>query len=274
MRVTERFQRSFFFHIKAQYIPLFWHDCGGVKNFGDELNPFIVKSLTGKKIKRVKYIPRRLANSNVNLCIGSIISGANKNCNVWGSGIINSNSNLSHSNFYAVRGPRTQNRMKQLGITPPTTVGDPALLTPLFYDNPQKKQYEFGIVPHYTELDILKLQTFPNWVSVIDVTLPIFQVIDEIRKCKTILSSSLHGIIISHAYNIKATWIKISSDRIIGDNIKYYDYLESINVKDFNSYSLNNRYNIDKIINELKFPTPSDEVIYQIQKKLIDCNPF
>lgn len=274
MNLTERFQRSFYFHIKTKHVPVFWHDCGGILNFGDELNSFIIKSLTGKNIERVKFIPRRLASKKVNLCIGSIISGANKNCNVWGSGIISSTSKINCSNFYAVRGPRTQDRMKQLGIIPPLTIGDPALLTPLFYDIPQKKIYEIGIIPHYTEFDILKLQKWPNWISLIDVTSPVLEVVNEIRKCNYILSSSLHGIIVSHAYNISAAWIKLSNDRIIGDNVKYHDYFESVGIYNHKSVEYKPDTLTCSMIDKFEFVIPDTNLIKQIQSNLIQINPF
>ena len=67
----------------------------------------------------------------------------------------------------------------------------------------------------------------PSDINIIDVTQPIEKVIDEINKCEMTLSSSLHGIIISHAYNIKCMWVQISR-KIVGNLFKYRDYYCSI----------------------------------------------
>ena len=46
-------------------------------------------------------------------------------------------------------------------------------------------------------------------------------------SCENIASSSLHGLIVSDAYGIPSIWIKLSNN-IIGNDFKFYDYLESI----------------------------------------------
>ncbi|WP_156383835.1 hypothetical protein [Methylobacterium sp. Leaf456] len=51
--------------------------------------------------------------------------------------------------------------------------------------------------------------------------------IDAVLSCRRILSSSLHGLILAHAYGIPATWLKIS-DRPLGDDFKFRDYWASI----------------------------------------------
>ena len=53
-------------------------------------------------------------------------------------------------------------------------------------------------------------------VKIIDVTEPIQNVINYILECEMTISSSLHGIIVSHAYNVKSMWIKLT-DKIGGE---------------------------------------------------------
>ena len=51
--------------------------------------------------------------------------------------------------------------------------------------------------------------------------------INQVLECEKIVSTSLHGIICAHAYNIPACWMKIGN-RLIGDDVKFFDYFESV----------------------------------------------
>ena len=53
-------------------------------------------------------------------------------------------------------------------------------------------------------------------------------VIDEIKKCECVISSSLHGLIISDAYGIANVRVKFS-DSIKGGDFKYKDYYSGVN---------------------------------------------
>jgi len=57
-------------------------------------------------------------------------------------------------------------------------------------------------------------------VKIIDVTQPIKIVIKDILECEMTISSSLHGIIVSHTYNVKCMWIKLTN-KIGGGFFKY-----------------------------------------------------
>jgi pyruvyltransferase len=108
----------------------------------------------------------------------------------------------------------------------PEVYGDPALLLPLIYNPDIQKTHEIGIIPHYVDKKIV-LQKYAfdsGFNKFIDVSLPWKKFIDEVLSCKTIISSSLHGIIIAEAYGIPATWA-VHSDKVIGNGFKFRDYL-------------------------------------------------
>ena len=52
--------------------------------------------------------------------------------------------------------------------------------------------------------------------------------INELCSCKMIISSSLHGLILSDAYNIPNVWIKIEYSLGGKDYFKYNDYFLSV----------------------------------------------
>jgi len=217
-------------------IYVYWwalNERGAIDNYGDILAPFLAEKLSGKKAVRVSHPMNRIYKWFIKhyVTVGSIICAASKNSIVWGSGIIKQDENVREAKFLAVRGPRTRKRLLELGYKVPEIYGDPALLLPKFIENTKEKQFELGIIPHYVDYeDVLEqFKNNPN-VKVINLmTDDIVKTTYEILECKQIISSSLHGVIVSHAYNIPAMWIKFSN-KLAGDNIKFYDYFESVGI--------------------------------------------
>jgi hypothetical protein len=187
---------------------------------------------------------------------GSIIellqhhSGNNK-VNVWGSGFIrpgepNASANL---HFFAVRGKHTQERVG----SPDISLGDPGLLTPLALPIKVTKKYKLGIIPHYADQDapqLARLKDIKN-VKIINALDPVETVAKNINACELIFSSSLHGLILSDAYNIPNYWTPFS-DSLTGGDYKFRDYystygerpkaLNIVNTKDLELDNLINSY--------------------------------
>ncbi len=96
-----------------------------------------------------------------------------------------------------------------------------------------KKEIEIspGVIPHYVDRNNPLLRKFieanRDSVKVIDVENDLHHVINEIHCCEHVVSSSLHGIIVSDALGIPNAWIKLSS-AVIGDGFKFRDYGSAI----------------------------------------------
>ena len=162
--------------------------------------------------------------------VGSILYASSKNAIVWGAGIISRYQNIKKpKSVLAVRGPLTRARFLELGYECPEIYGDPALLLPRFYKPKSDKKYELGIIPHYIDYSFVqrKIENVNNNVLVINLFYPVEKVIDEICSCKRIISSSLHGVITSHAYEIPSIWVKFSN-KLAGDDSKFIDYFLSV----------------------------------------------
>ena len=70
------------------------------------------------------------------------------------------------------------------------------------------KNIQIGIVPHFSEVDYF-IKQYGLKYTVIDLrTFEVEKVIDEINSCQYVLSSSLHGIIVAHAYHIRVFGFK------------------------------------------------------------------
>lgn len=154
---------------------------------------------------------------------------------VWGSGIIERNVHFRQkpAAIHAVRGPISRQILLKSRIACPEIYGDPGLLLPRFY-TPKKTQFPaaVGIVPHYVDYEFMK--TFfagIDGIRIIDMDRSVEAVCDDICGCGVILSSSLHGLVVAHAYGIACAWMT-TKHKLWGDNVKYHDYYASLGICD------------------------------------------
>lgn len=238
-------------------------------NFGDAFNPYLIKNLTNQSIL---WVNRKYYHKPYLMSIGSILQKSTSNALVWGSGFISADSKLDESpkKIYAVRGPRTRNRLIELGYSCPEVYGDPALLIPKIYNPKIEKNYKLGIIPHYVDKDNPNLKNFfDKDILIIDIKQKDhFKFIDQLLSCEKIISSSLHGIIVSDAYKIPSIWVEFSN-KVKGDGFKFLDYFESVHRKDKRPYLINSSTKIENLY----------ELFYEYKisidlDKLIDSFPY
>ena len=247
------------------------------ENYGDLLSKYLVEKISGKKVKWVH--PRKQAWYKLNktnyLGIGSILAHASKKSIVWGSGIIDQNHSVHSGDFRAVRGPKTRERLLNLGFDCPEIYGDPALLLPKYFNPETEKKYKLGIVPHYVDFeDVTKQFSKEKEIIVIDMlTDDIELTTSEILSCEKVVSSSLHGLIVAHAYGIPAAWVKFS-DRIFGDGIKYQDYFFSVGLCDIECSKVQDKDRIQFNSERYDYSCPHEEKLNEIRFKLLENCPF
>ena len=265
-------------------IPLFWWSeprlMGKKKeNYGDLLSRYLVERISGKKVEWVqpkKQVWYKLNKKNY-LAAGSIIHHATRDSIVWGSGIIDGKQEIAPAKFHAVRGPRTREYLLNLGYKCPEVYGDPALLLPLYFCPRVEKRYKIGIIPHYHDYqEVLAAYKGQPEIQVIDLmTLDVEAVTREILECEQTISSSLHGIIVSHAYGIPSVWVEFS-DKLFGDGVKFLDYMESVGLAIYRPDFLKGRKELDEL-NKIrgKFPSlPDDRQLELIKSQLLTACPF
>lgn len=246
------------------------------ENYGDLLGCYLVSKIANKEVRFTKPSTFSFLNffSPIYVTIGSVLGNVTENCIVWGSGIISSGQSVKKAVFLAVRGPQTRKRLLELGYQVPEVYGDPAILLPDYYNPTIEKIYDFGIVPHYVDYELVK-SFFANSkdVLVLDLmTNDIEATTNDFLKCKKIVSSSLHGVIVAHAYGIPAIWQKFS-EKVFGDDIKYQDYLESVCLDFYSPEVQLEGLDLESLFH--RYPSlPSKQHIENLKVKLMEVCPF
>jgi pyruvyltransferase len=206
-------------------IHAFWCRIPSRANFGDALTPWLIRRLTGQHPNFVRPDDTR----HKYLAVGSIIGYAGAASTVWGSGIMNRDDRVSpEAELLSVRGPLTRARAIECGASCPEIYGDPALLLPRLYRPRSDRRYGCGVTAHFSDFPCLSaVWRNSSRLRLIDIQDSVETVIDRIATCELVASSSLHGIITSHAYGVPAVWVKFR-DLPSGDDSKFYDYFLSL----------------------------------------------
>lgn len=249
------------------------------ENYGDLLSEYLVEKISGRPVKYVH--PRKQPwyrwNKKHFLAIGSILHHATIDSIIWGSGIIDRKQQIPVADFRAVRGPRTRQFLVDLGYECPEIYGDPALLLPLYYHPEAEKKYKVGVIPHYLDYEeVSKLYKDESAILVIDMmTLNIEEVTRQLLECEKTISSSLHGIIVSHAYQIPSVWVEFSH-KLYGDGIKFIDYMESVELPVYQPEFLKNKMSLKEMESLIAGAPALPEAgkIKELSEVLLKVQPF
>ncbi|RKE97979.1 polysaccharide pyruvyl transferase family protein [Ichthyenterobacterium magnum] len=246
------------------------------ENYGDLLGKYLVEKISHTKVKFTH--PKKPSFKNlfapIYVTIGSILAHVNKNCIVWGSGIINEDQLVKPAKFLAVRGPETRRVLMRQGYDVPEIFGDPALLLPDYYLPKVNKVHKLGVIPHYVDYArVVELFKDHKAIVVIDLmTNDVELTTKQIMECERIVSSSLHGVIVSHAYGIPAVWVKFS-DRLFGDDIKFKDYFKSVLIPPYKFDYIEKDESLEAFFNP-KIELPNPKQINKLKLDLMSVCPF
>ncbi len=218
------------YFLNHRYIPAFWYSSN---NFGDNLTHYLIKKISGKTPVLVDPKDPCLKV----MVTGSILNNDVTNAVVWGCGLAFRNDDIpAKTAILAVRGKLTGALLMEKGIEFNQVYGDPCLLLPRMYNPEVPKIWKLGILPHYVDtktiydkLNMTDMELASYGIKILDINDSVEGVVQQIKSCHKILSSTLHGIIASHAYGVPCEWTKFT-DLIGGDDFKYLDYFSSINL--------------------------------------------
>jgi pyruvyltransferase len=222
VRFLERKSAQVYGELTSTKVNVFWFE--HTPNFGDLLNPALFRHYGLTPVKK----PRAAAEV---FAIGSILDDLPENFTgtILGSGLMHDAAKrLPCANILALRGELTRGRLDASKQVP---LGDPGLLAPWIYQITAKKEHALGLIPHYNDKADPRLQIIQRRdrreVLIIDVQQGPRKVIAQIAGCETILSSSLHGLVIADALGIPNAWLLLS-DKVAGQGFKFRDHASAL----------------------------------------------
>ncbi|CAF3719808.1 unnamed protein product [Rotaria sp. Silwood1] len=219
--------------------PLFYYKPSSMNdNFGDKLSHILVQSILNYNLTVITSVNEKsFCEKPKLLAIGSIIHIACPHDVIWGSGLISASSFISHwksiSNLTidirAVRGPRTRNiLMSKYNLTVPEIYGDPALLLPYYLTSFKKSTKPIIrrlLILHYIDVYKKSITSGINQIVTVHAFLPWNELLNLIVQSELVISTSLHGIILSEAFGVPARLLKSP----LLDLFKFHDYYEGTN---------------------------------------------
>ena len=206
-------------------------------NWGDVITPFLFKNLYNIETEQTtRDEPFEL------VCCGSLIRdlpnpyhenpkfrNVRYTGHVLGTGLMDWTHrepfDLSQAQVHLLRGKLTRDHCKLVNDPP---LGDPGILAYLFAPSPRPQpEFEIGIIPHMVEKND---QQVADWqrqgAHIIDVCSGVQKVINEACRCKKIVSSSLHGLVLADSLGIPNHAVVLNDPRIWVNTggFKFHDY--------------------------------------------------
>lgn len=252
-------------------VNLYWYN--KKPNFGDVLSPIIVEYLSGLKCIHTTNECKKI------IALGSILQchPIFNNDIIWGAGFRNIYQDISYTSVDVklVRGPKTRDMLLKNSIECPEKYCDPGVLAPFIYNinYNQKIKNELLVILHINDIesDVVNFLQKNN-IKYITMSLQnnnILNILNEIACSKYVISSALHGIIVSECMNKQTGVLKLSKG---DDFFKYQDYylgsgrtLDDIKITDWRK-----EYDISKIIFIKKPKIDFDSLINTFPLKLKD----
>jgi len=235
-------------------------------NYGDLLGFLIPKQL----FPQISVCKQLLDNkSNALICVGSVLNGAmsDKHSVYIGVGTVSNEFSVHDScKILCVRGPLTSQRTK----SNPKWITDTGILTSIAFPIQLKPIHDVVVVLHKVDKHMMKMLTSNGIPVMINWGNDFLSYINFICSGRKVISSSLHGQVIAHAYGIEAIAVKCG-DKVIGGDFKFKDYFASLHHGCSNDFIFPCCKNISDFFNATKNTwAPDKELISQKQNQLLE----
>ncbi len=264
-----------------------------VPNMGDILNKDVIEKCFNIPVERRSYLSGEL--SGIGSGLGNYtlegswwkkilkkVSGIlYPKVYIWGTGFISYKKEdqplyKKNTTFCAVRGQLSKDRIAKLTgrNMDDVVMGDAGILAAYLLDKKPEKKYEVGVIAHFKEKDeqIFKVlaDRFPNSI-IIDVQDTPYNVTYKIAECKTIISSSLHGLIIADSLRVPNIHLVVTNN-LLGDGFKFDDYYSAYGLKhEYTEAKNENIFDLNEIVMNYKI---TDDMVNTKKEEMLSVFPI
>ena len=208
--------------------------CMSLNNFGDHLSVWLPEQITKRQYG--------FSNDRELIISGSVLQEAMPETVVYGAGFGAMFQRTDASYISYVRGELTKQLLKQHGNPANPQVFEPAYCLREFFED-VTPDIDVGYIPHYVDDGWCKP---PDW-HYIGICTGIENVMREMLRCKKIVTSSLHGMVIADLFERPSCLVRVS-DKIAGDGFKYVDYWSFVNKAPYAPIPIEQREAIELIL--------------------------
>ena len=211
---------------------------------------------------------------------GSLLQGIPKEFSgdIIGTGLIRESGSMNRDEFSSCSLKSVRGELTKTVLSLPTTTqtGDLGLISHKLLNGKQySKKYTIGLIPHYVDknspwIQIIR-QKYGRECLLIDVENSATHVINEMKKCEVIISSSLHGIICADSLGISNIWCEISGN-VVGKGFKFHDYNTSIDYEQraYSTDELGELQNIERFVSDKNVDIIEAKQV-EIETLLLSC---
>jgi hypothetical protein len=198
----------------------------GTRNVGDLCNIDLLRQRFS-----VEPVPSKARRKKHLLAIGSLIHCANRQSEIWGTGVMHPAMPLGDIRpdaVHALRGKLTHAALRKAGVAVgDAPLGDPAFLmdAAMAARPAAARRFEIGLAAHYSDRKlpwVVENLRRPE-IADLDVRRDPADFLARLLECRTVVSSALHGLILAEALGVPNVWVELS-DRVVGEGFKFRDW--------------------------------------------------
>ena len=218
-------------------------------NFGDWLSPYLTHKASGRRLRHVDLSDAR--RSRHLLSLGSIITRANSQSIVLGSGINSLKDSVNPSARYLmVRGHFTREALPPSARSENLVCCDPGFFVSELYTPKQLPRASARLlIPHINHHNLFQAigdEDFEILSANVSHPHDLEDLIDRIASADEVITSAMHIFVVCCAYGVRCALIKPENAdiRVPGDGVKYRDCMSPVLSEDFFPTEINVRKGI------------------------------